>query len=412
MNEIQNVKYSILYHFEGNTPIENLFLSKILGFYFNNLPFFMSNQKLSEYLGVSVRQVSRIKNKFRTMKIIEGLTNHITLIVAPNEIQSTIKRHTIPLPTEITTAPIEENVIEISQDGKLHEMADIISSQHGNPVSHTVYEDSHGGEEKCQGGVIIDKEIDKKIEKEKDNSIDNLFTFSNTPGKVTDNIDRSKKEEKKIEITNEEETITGNLDDKLSDFKINFDGKIEETIDDIVFTEMNLEFMNTPTVFDPGGYQVKKVENTKQNDDTILTLSNFYHDTSIRYIDMSHFEELILPRKNIFLSYWYNTIDATPISRKSLQTFNDTFYFRCFNWVFRKCLMEKNLHLQPYRFFDVSIDEMMLFISVVHKTLVEENTDRNVSHIEVAKGVLEELQCDRMKLSQYFNVLKEVYHSN
>jgi hypothetical protein len=262
---------------------------------------------------------------------------------------------------------------------------------------------------------LVDPALPDKIYETSDTTVEvEEYRLPGNIGKVADNINRnkievSKKEEKKIERINREETITANVDGTLSDLKVNPEIKIEETIDDILFTVMDREtFKNTSTVFDSVSYQVEKVRDTKQVDDTILTLSNFCHDTSIQSIDLSQFDESILQRKNIFLSYWYNTIDASPISSYTLQKFNDTYYFKCFNWIFRKCLMEKNLHLQPYRFFDVSIDEMMLFIEMIHLTLVEENTDRNVLHTDVAKGVLEKLRCDKMKLSQYINDLTMV----
>lgn len=134
--------------------------------------------------------------------------------------------------------------------------------------------------------------------------------------------------------------------------------------------------------------------------DSALNLERFILDPSIMKIELTDFEETVERRKEIYLSYWYNKIDFTPINSSKLKVYNDQRYFSCINWIFRRCLMNNNLSLQPERYFDVPINVFIDFIEAIFNYMRNSNPGESVLPINVANAVMEELQPDRNKLSR------------
>ena len=209
------------------------------------------------------------------------------------------------------------------------------------------------------------------------------------------NIDVINKEESNKEYNNKEEiniAVDTDVNTDVSNTTVNIDGSLDTSYDDTKFEVVNLEtFKNTSTSFEP-------VQNVTTFENTLLS-NKFNIDTSIIKIELEDFDETIERKKKIFLSYWYNRIDATPINPKQLELYNNQAYFSCINWVFKKCLIYNNLNLQPERFFDVSINIFIDFIQAMY-CYTQENNAGNVLPITVADIVMGAVQHDRGKLSK------------
>ena len=209
------------------------------------------------------------------------------------------------------------------------------------------------------------------------------------------NIDVINKEETNKEYNNKEETniaVDTDVPVEVSGITVNIDGSLNTSFDDIKFEVINREtFKNTSTVFE-------LVETVPTTFGFTSINNKFNNDTSIIKIELDDFDEPIERKKELFLSYWYNRIDPTPIKQSQLKVYNDQAYFSCINWIFKRCLMNGSLNLQPERYFDVSINVFIDFVAAMYNHIKVSNSG-SVLPINVADMVMEDLQPDSSKLS-------------
>ena len=209
------------------------------------------------------------------------------------------------------------------------------------------------------------------------------------------NIDVINKEESNKEESNKEEiniAVDTDVNIDVSNTTVNIDGSLATSYDDIKFEVVNLEtFKNTSTSFE----LIQNVPSILHNE---LIDDKFNIDTSIVKIQLDDFDETIERKKDIFLSYWYNRIDATPINQSQLKVYNNQAYFSCINWIFKRCLTNNNLNLQPERYFDVSINVFIDFVEAMYY-YIQVSKSGSVLPTNVADMVMEDLQPDRFKLS-------------
>jgi len=227
-----------------------------------------------------------------------------------------------------------------------------------------------------------------------------LATLDNQPFPANlensgNNIDIINKEESNKEYKNKEETniaVDTDVPVEVSGITVNIDGSLNTSFDDIKFEVVNLEtFKNTSTSFE----LIQNVPSILQNE---LIGDKLNIDTSVVKIQLDDFDETIERKKDIFLSYWYNRIDSTPINQSQLKVYNNQAYFSCINWIFKRCLTNNNLNLQPERYFDVSINVFIDFVEAMYYHIKVSNSG-SVLPIHVADMVMEDLQPDSFKLS-------------
>lgn len=117
-----------------------------------------------------------------------------------------------------------------------------------------------------------------------------------------------------------------------------------------------------------------------------------YFEDVVKIYDDDFLDEIDF-RKHLFLSYWYNRIDSTHLTPFGFELYNN--YFKVVSDLFRYCYNYLNLKLQPNRFLDTPIIDLL--------TLIKKLSDSNLKEREISNIIFKNLKHDYYMLSRYID---------
>jgi hypothetical protein len=205
-------------------------------------------------------------------------------------------------------------------------------------------------------------------------------------GNVATNIDLSTLDENTLDINN--------IDLSTLDLST-----VEQTIEEGTKVDVMEDLSNISNSIVNANGDIIKNNNSEGfiNNSTSIQNSDFCYFDDAYEINESNFLDEIDFRKHLFLSYWYIRINPTPLTSEEFRLYNK--HFKIISDLFRNCYYHLNLKLQPHRFLDTPIIDLL--------NLINKYLNENMREIEIPYHIFKNLKNDRFMLSKFIESLVE-----
>lgn len=217
----------------------------------------------------------------------------------------------------------------------------------------------------------------------------------------TQNQTRKTTADKRVGNTDTTNTNRSNIDKSNID-KSNTDRSSQESVEEVINEQVqnNIISVEESSIISDSKVNLgNEIIQSNKNQDWVRSnvgtcnIQGFiYFEDVVKIYDDNFLDEIDF-RKHLFLSYWYNRIDSTHLTPFGFELYNN--YFKVVSDLFRYCYNYLNLKLQPNRFLDTPIIDLL--------TLIKKLSDSNLKEREISNIIFKNLKHDYYMLSRYID---------